>query len=63
MIARDSAAKLAGATTRTSAFYEGKRYAALYFARNVLPGVAAQGAADRARGSLRVEIPVEAFVS
>ena len=38
-------------TTRTTRSTRASVYAALYFARNVLPGVA-QGAADRARGSL-----------
>ena len=49
VIAEAAAAKLP-ADHPDRAFYDGKRFAAQYFAHNVLPAVVAEGAADRARG-------------
>ncbi len=62
VIAREAASKLdAGHPDR--AFYEGKRHAALYFARNVLPGVAFKGKLLAAEDTSATDIAVESFAT
>jgi Acetyl-CoA dehydrogenase C-terminal like/Acyl-CoA dehydrogenase, C-terminal domain len=43
------------------AFYEGKKFAALYFARNVLPGVAEKARIIASEDRSALDIPVEGF--
>ena len=43
------------------AFYEGKKFAALYFAHNVLPGVAAKAQLIAREDRTALDIPVAAF--
>jgi alkylation response protein AidB-like acyl-CoA dehydrogenase len=60
VIAEEAAAKLP-ADHPDKAFYEGKRYAALYFAYNVLPGVAAKAQLIAREDRTALDIPVAAF--
>jgi len=60
VIAEAATAKLA-ADHPDKAFYAGKRYAAQYFAQNVLPGVAAKAQLIAREDRSAIEIPVEAF--
>jgi Acetyl-CoA dehydrogenase C-terminal like len=60
VIAEAALAKLP-ADHRDRAFYEGKRYAAQYFAFNVLPGVAAKAQLIAREDRSVLDIPVEAF--
>jgi hypothetical protein len=62
VIAETALGKLA-ADHPDRAFYQGKVYAARYFALNVLPGVAAKAQLIAREDRSAVEIPVEAFVS
>jgi hypothetical protein len=43
------------------AFYEGKRYAAQYFAQNVLPGVVTKGQLIAREDRSALDIPAAAF--
>ena len=61
VIAEAATAKLA-ADHPDKAFYAGKKYAAQYFAQNVLPGVAAKAQLIAREDRSAIEIPVEAFV-
>jgi hypothetical protein len=45
------------------AFYEGKKQAALYYARNVLPGVAMKGEQLAGEDKSPLQIPEEAFAT
>ena len=60
VIAEAASAKLA-AEHPDRAFYAGKRYAAQYFAQNVLPGVVAKAQLIAHEDRSPIEIPVEAF--
>jgi len=60
VIAEAAGAKLA-ADHPDKAFYEGKRYAALYFAYNVLPGVAAKAQLIAREDRTALDIPEAAF--
>ncbi len=60
VIAEAAGAKL-GADHPDRAFYEGKRYGALYFAYNVLPGVAAKAQLIAREDRTALDIPVAAF--
>jgi len=60
VIAEAAAAKLP-ADHPDKAFYDGKRYAALYFAYNVLPGVAAKAQLIAREDRTALDIPVAAF--
>ncbi len=60
VIAEAASAKLA-ADHPDKAFYAGKKYAAVYFAQNVLPGVAAKAQLIAREDRSAIEIPVEAF--
>ena len=60
VIAETAAAKLA-ADHPDRAFYAGKRYAAQYFAHNVLPGVVAKAQLIAREDRSPIDIPVEAF--
>lgn len=60
VIALEASAKLA-ADHPDRAFYEGKKFGALYFARNVLPGVAEKARLVAAEDRSALEIPEEAF--
>jgi hypothetical protein len=60
VIAEAAAAKLP-ADHHDRAFYAGKRYAAQYFAQNVLPGVVAKAALISRDDRSPIEIPTEAF--
>ena len=51
----------AGATGRDTAFYEGKVAAAAFFARQVLPLLAAQRAVAEGIDNALMELPEEAF--
>jgi alkylation response protein AidB-like acyl-CoA dehydrogenase len=62
VIARDASAKLEP-THPDRAFYDGKRFAALYFARNVLPGVAHKGKLLTAEDTTALDIPAESFAT
>jgi hypothetical protein len=62
VIARDASAKLEK-THPDWAFYEGKKYGALYFARNVLPTVAHKGELLMAEDTSAIDIPTEAFAT
>jgi hypothetical protein len=50
-----------GADHPDRSFYEGKRYAALYFAFNVLPGVAAKAQLIAREDRTALDIPAAAF--
>ena len=60
VIAEAASAKIA-ADHPDKAFYEGKKYAALYFAYNVLPGVAAKAQLIAREDRTALDIPVAAF--
>jgi alkylation response protein AidB-like acyl-CoA dehydrogenase len=60
VIADTAAAKLP-ADHPDRAFYEGKRYAAQYFAQNVLPNVVTKGQLIAREDRSALDIPVEAF--
>jgi hypothetical protein len=60
VIADGALAKL-GADHHDRAFYEGKRYAAIYFANNVLPGVAAKAQLIAREDRSALDIPTAAF--
>ena len=60
VIAEAASAKLA-ANHPDKAFYEGKRFAAQYFAYNVLPGVAAKAQLIAREDRTALDIPVAAF--
>jgi hypothetical protein len=60
VIAEAASAKLA-ADHPDRAFYTGKKYAAQYFALNVLPGVAAKAQLIAREDRSAIDIPVEAF--
>jgi hypothetical protein len=60
VIAEAAAAKLA-ADHPDRAFYAGKRYAALYYAFNVLPSVAAKAQMIAREDRSAIDIPVDAF--
>jgi hypothetical protein len=60
VIAEAALGKL-GADHPDRAFYEGKRYAAQYFAYNVLPGVAAKAQLIAREDRSMLDIPVAAF--
>jgi hypothetical protein len=60
VIAEAALAKL-GADHPDRAFYEGKRYAAQYFAYNVLPGVAAKAQLIAREDRTVLDIPAAAF--
>ena len=60
VIAEAASAKLA-ADHPDKAFYEGKRFAAQYFAYNVLPGVAAKAQLIAREDRTALDIPVAAF--
>jgi hypothetical protein len=57
----ETAAEQLAADHPDRAFYAGKRYAAQYFALNVLPGVAAKAALVAREDRSAIDIPVEAF--
>ena len=61
VIAEAAAAKLP-ADHPDHAFYTGKRFGALYFAYNVLPGVAAKAQLIAREDRTALDIPVDAFV-
>ena len=60
VIAEAAAAKLA-ADHPDRAFYEGKRFGALFFAFNVLPGVAAKAQMIAREDRTALDIPIAAF--
>ena len=60
VIAEAASGKLA-ADHPDKAFYDGKKYAALYFAYNVLPGVAAKAQLIAREDRTALDIPVAAF--
>jgi hypothetical protein len=60
VIAEEASSKLA-ADHPDRAFYAGKKYAAQYFALNVLPGVAAKAQLIAREDRSAIDIPVEAF--
>jgi hypothetical protein len=60
VIAEEAVAKL-GADHPDRAFYAGKKYAAQYFALNVLPGVAAKAQLIAREDRAVLDIPLEAF--
>ena len=60
VIAEAASAKL-GADHPDRAFYEGKRFGALYFAYNVLPGVAAKAQLIAREDRTALDIPIAAF--
>jgi len=60
VIAEEASAKLA-ADHPDKAFYTGKKFAAQYFALNVLPGVAAKAQLIAREDRSAIDIPVEAF--
>ena len=60
VIAEAAVAKL-GADHPDRAFYEGKRYGALHFAYNTLPGVAAKAQLIAREDRTALDIPVAAF--
>jgi alkylation response protein AidB-like acyl-CoA dehydrogenase len=62
VIAEEAAAKLAE-DHPDRAFYEGKKYAALYYAQNVLPSVAQKGAILAAEDRSAMDIPTGAFAT
>ena len=62
IIGREASAKL-DAGHPDKAFYEGKLQAALFFARNILPGVAFKGKVLSAEDSSALDIPNEAFAT
>jgi len=57
----DAAAAALPAGHPDHAFYEGKRFAALYFAFNVLPGVAAKAQLIAREDRTALDIPLAAF--
>ena len=59
-ISIDASAKL-DAGHADKAFYEGKKAAAQYFARNVLPGVQAKADLFAVEDTSALDIPTEAF--
>ncbi|MEO8707166.1 MAG: acyl-CoA dehydrogenase C-terminal domain-containing protein, partial [Kofleriaceae bacterium] len=60
VIAETAAGKLA-ADHPDRAFYDGKKFAALYFAANVLPTVAAKGQMIAREDRSMLDIPTAAF--
>ncbi|MEO6776998.1 MAG: acyl-CoA dehydrogenase [Kofleriaceae bacterium] len=60
VIAEEASAKLAG-DHPDKAFYTGKKFAAQYFALNVLPGVAAKAQLIVREDRSAIDIPVDAF--
>jgi hypothetical protein len=60
VIAEEASAKLA-ADHHDKAFYTGKKFAAQYFALNVLPGVAAKAQLIAREDRSAIDIPVDAF--
>jgi alkylation response protein AidB-like acyl-CoA dehydrogenase len=62
IIARDAAAKLE-AGHPDKAFYEGKTHSALFFARNILPGVGFKGKLLATEDTSAIDIPTESFAT
>jgi alkylation response protein AidB-like acyl-CoA dehydrogenase len=62
IIAREASGKL-DAGHPDKAFYEGKVHSALYFARNILPGVAFKGKILSTEDTSAVDIAVESFAT
>jgi hypothetical protein len=62
VIAEAAAGKLA-ADHPDRAFYAGKRYAAQYYALNILPGVAAKAQLIAREDRSVIEIPIAGFVA
>jgi hypothetical protein len=60
VIAEAAAARLP-ADHPDRAFYDGKKFAALYFAHNVLPGVAAKAQMIAREDRTALDVPVAAF--
>jgi hypothetical protein len=62
IIAREASSKLE-ASHPDRAFYDGKLHSALYFARNVLPGVAFKAKVLSSEDTSAVDIAVESFAT